>query len=219
MSNAPCDDSVFRRPLKEAPPFETVRCASPRRTEKYLPDMRFPVRAEEPRRDVSKHARVLARPARHVHAAATWLVLAALLVLGTVQCGHKGVLRAPEDCAPKTIGDLSASNVPEGIRLTWSRPKGYVDGSRMEDLGAFVIERSIGPGPFERLSTVAVTDRDRFRKETRFRHLDPAVSPGGRYSYRVVSFTVDEYASAPSNIVSIDRTVTSEDLHAPLPTP
>jgi len=154
---------------------------------------------------------------RRYPAARPWVV--ALLLVGTLQCGHKGVLRAPEDCAPKTIGDLSASNVTEGIRLTWSRPKAYVDGSRMEDLGAFVIERSVGTAPFERLATVPVTDRDRFRKETRFRHIDPAVSPGGHYSYRVVSFTVDEYVSDPSNIVSIDRTVTSEDLHAPLPTP
>ena len=146
-----------------------------------------------------------------------WVV--ALLLLGTVQCGHTGVLRPPEDCAPKAIGDLSASNVIEGVRLTWSRPKEYVDGSHMEDLGAFLIERSVGAAPFKRLSTVPVTDRERFRKESRFRHLDPSVSPGGQYRYRVVSFTVDEYASAPSNIVTIERSVTSEALHAPLPTP
>ena len=154
---------------------------------------------------------------RRRRGAPPWLV--ALLLLSTVDCGHKGVLRPPEDCAPETIGDLSAINVTEGVRLTWSRPKEYVDGSRMEDLGAFVIERSVGTAPFERLSTVPVTDRERFRQERRFRHIDAAVSPGDRYSYRVVSFTVDEYASAPSNIVTIERTLTSEAPHAPLPTP
>ena len=187
--------------------------------EKSLLDMRFLVRAEEPRRGVSKHGRVLERPARRVHAVDTWLALVTLVLLGTVQCGHKGALRAPEDCAPQAIGDLSASNVDEGIRLTWSRPKAYTDGSRMEDLGTFVIERSVGTAPFERQASLPVTDRDRFRKATRFRHLDPSVSPGGQYRYRVVSFTVDDYASAPSNIVSIERIVTSEELHAPLPAP
>jgi hypothetical protein len=127
------------------------------------------------------------------------------VALALPACGRKTAVRPPELVAPATIEDLTANNVAEGIRLAWKRPATYVDGSRMNDLGAFRIERSIGTAPFERLSTVPVTDRERFRKESRFRHLDAAVSPGNRYSYRVVSFTVDEYASAPSNIVTIER--------------
>ncbi len=144
-----------------------------------------------------------------------------LLPLFTTACGRKAAPRPPEDVVPRSLTDLAASNVPEGVQLSWSRPRLYADGTRMTDLGGFVIERAAGPEPdaaFARIAVLDVTDRDRFRQVKRFRHLDREVTPGVAYRYRVVSFTVDRYFSAPSNAVTLERTATNEEKHAPLPT-
>ncbi len=144
---------------------------------------------------------------------------AAVLLLMCTACGRKAPPRSPEDVRPATITDLSATNTPEGIQLSWSRPRTYADGSRMPDLGGFVIERADGAEPhasFARLETIAVSDRDRFRQVKRFRHLDRGTTPGLTYRYRVVSFTVDRYFSAPSNLVTIERAIPG-DKHASLP--
>jgi predicted small lipoprotein YifL len=142
-----------------------------------------------------------------------------LLPFSVTGCGRKGPPRAPEDVLPKTITDLTAAAAPDGIQLFWSRPGSYTDGSRMTDLGGFVVERATGSDPssrFQRLSVLQVGDRDRFRQIKRFRHVDLETVAGTQYRYRVVSFTLDRYFSAPSNVVAI---VAPEATHAPLPTP
>lgn len=118
---------------------------------------------------------------------------------------------------PKTVIDLSASNVADGIQLSWSRPRTYADGTRMTDLGGFVIERAEGAAPhatFKRIAQLTVTDRDRFRQIKRFRHLDRDTTVGTPYQYRVVSFTIDRYFSAPSNVVTVERAIAGEEKHA-----
>jgi hypothetical protein len=143
-----------------------------------------------------------------------------LLTFLSAGCGRKGLPRAPEDVAPQTLADLAASNVVDGIQLSWSRPQLYADGTRMPDLGGFLVERAADDAlTYERIAELAVTDRDRFRQIKRFKHLDPDVTPGVAYRYRVVSFTVDRYFSAPSNTVTIERTLTNEGRNALLPTP
>jgi len=145
-----------------------------------------------------------------------------LLVCGTVSCGRKTQLHAPDDVLPETITDLKASNTSDGIELSWSRPTTYADGSRMNDLGGFVIERADGTDllkPFRPLVTLEVTDRDRFRQIKHFRQIDRDTNQGWEYSYRVVSFTLDRYFSEPSNIVTVERASANEEKHAPLPTP
>ena len=137
-------------------------------------------------------------------------------------CGRKSPPRPPEDVLPKPITNLSASNTPQGIQLSWSRPSTYTNGVQMTDLGGFVIERSPGTdplAPFQRLTVLEVNDRDRFRQVKRFSHIDDDTSVGMPYRYRVVSFTLDRYFSAPSNVVTVERTITGEESHAPLPTP
>ena len=62
-------------------------------------------------------------------------------------CGRKAPPRSPEDVLPKTIADLAASNVADGIQLSWSRPRTYADGTPMTDLGGFVVERAAGTDP------------------------------------------------------------------------
>ncbi len=135
-------------------------------------------------------------------------------------CGRKAPPRPPEDVAPKTIADLAATNTAEGIRLSWSRPLTYMDETRMPDLAGFIVERAIGttpPAAFKKVSLLEVGDRDRFRQEKHFQYVDPEVVPGTDYRYRVVSFTLDRYFSAPSNIVTITRASPGEETHAPLP--
>jgi hypothetical protein len=119
---------------------------------------------------------------------------------------------------PKTITDLSAGNVADGVQLSWSRPRIYADGTRMTDLGGFVIERAEGAAPrapFKRIARLEVTDRDRFRQIKRFRHVDHDTTVGTQYQYRVVSFTIDRYFSAPSNVVTVERAIAAEEKHAP----
>ena len=129
-------------------------------------------------------------------------------------------MRPPEMVAPATIEDLTASNVADGIRLAWKRPATYVDGSRMNDLGAFRIERSSGDAVFLYLATVAVTDQERFQQERRFRWLDADTTVGQIYQYRVISSTLDAYVSDPSNIVTIERQIpTPAPPAAPTPVP
>ena len=149
----------------------------------------------------------------------TFLPLVLLLAAALLACGRKGPLRPPEDAAPQTIADLGATNVAEGIQLSWSRPLSYADGSRMTDLGSFIVERAIDTEPsvaFRRLTVLEVSDRDRFRQMKHFQYVDRDTSAGTAYQYRLVSSTLDRYFSAPSNVVTITRTVPGEEAHAPL---
>lgn len=151
-----------------------------------------------------------------------WLVACAVCLVPffSMGCGRKAPPHAPEDVLPRVITDLLATNAPNGIELSWSRPRMYVDGARMTDLGGFVIERAEGSDPhaaFHRLHVIEVSDRDRFRQIKRFRHLDADTTVGTQYRYRVVSCTTDRYFSDPSNVVTVERATTAEERHAPLP--
>lgn len=151
--------------------------------------------------------------------AVTICILVAVALLGA-GCGRKGVPRPREDVLPATVIDLKADNSAAGIELTWSRPKHYSGGGRMNDLSAFVLERAVGTdeaSPFSVLGRVEVTDRERFQQQGRFRIVDTHTIVGEQYRYRVVSFTTDEYVSDPSNTVTVERKPAAEETHAPLP--
>ncbi len=127
-----------------------------------------------------------------------------LLIVGlclTTGCGRKGAPRPAEDVLPETITTLEAKPTADGIELTWGRPRLYTGGDRMRDLGGFWIQRADEPGAaFETVSTVDVTDLERFQQTKQFHWVDKAVEHERTYRYRVVSFTLDRYVSAPSNI-------------------
>jgi len=149
-----------------------------------------------------------------------YVLASAACLLAVAACGRKAPPRPPEEVVPRPLADLAASNLPDGVQLSWSRPLLYADGERMTDLGGFLVERATGDAlAYRKIAELEVTDRDRFRQIRRFKHLDADVTPGVTYRYRVVSFTVDRYFSAPSNAVTIERTVKNEERNAPLPTP
>lgn len=130
-------------------------------------------------------------------------------------CGRRTPVKPREDLRPAPIGNLTATVAEGGVLLEWSRPTENVDGSRLDELGHFVIERRVPGGNgfdqrFRPVAEVPVTDRERFRKVRQFRHLDPS-DPAAGPEYRVVSHTLDGYTSAPSNMATPVRRPDSED--------
>ena len=134
------------------------------------------------------------------------LLLALAFTLLVPACGRKTMPRPPQLVAPKAIQELSLSTQSTGILVRWSRPTEYVDGSTMEDLGGFVVERNRYNSPFEEIARIPVTDQGRFQKAKRFDYLDTQLLPEATYHYRIVAFTTDRYLSAPSDAAEITWT-------------
>lgn len=189
------------------------------------PDCERPLLAKEGFGEVRRMERVpLTSSPRRRRGAFRRRLISVFCLLGAVLlspgCGRKASPRPPEDILPAAIQDLTATNSAEGIVLSWSRPKTYVDGSRMPDLAGFTIERAEGSdaeATFRPVGTVEVIDRERFQQQSRFRLSDPNTIVGAQYRYRVVSFTTDEYLSAPSNVADVERKSAAEEIDAPLP--
>ncbi len=122
-------------------------------------------------------------------------------------CGIKTRPRPPEDVRPEAIADLRATSVANGIELAWSRPERYQDSSRMRDLGEFLVLRGSDDGALAELTTLPVTDRERFEHQHRLLFLDTGALMNHRYRYRIISRTTDGYESVPSNEASLTRTL------------
>jgi len=144
----------------------------------------------------------------------TTALVAILLASGA--CGRKTMPKPPQLVAPKPVQELSLSTQSRGILVRWSRPTEYVDGSGMDDLGGFVVERNRYNSKFEEIARVPVTDQGRFQKAKRFDYLDTELLPGAVYHYRIVAFTADHYYSTPSDAAEI---VWNPPSAAPAPTP
>ncbi len=125
-------------------------------------------------------------------------------------CGRKTMPKPPQLVAPKPVQELSLATQSGGILVRWSRPTEYVDGTSMEDLGGFVVERNRYNSPFEEIARVPVTDQGRFQKAKRFDYVDTQLLPGAVYHYRIVTFTTDRYYSTPSDAAEITWTPPSE---------
>ncbi len=138
-------------------------------------------------------------------------VLLAMAAAAVIACGRTTDVKPPQLVAPHVVTEVSLTTLADGVAVRWSRPTTYVDGTTMEDLGGFVVERSRNNQQFAELARIPVTDRGRFQKATRFEHVDHAVMQGTTYHYRVVAFTTDGYYSAPSGAATItwDPTQTS----------
>jgi hypothetical protein len=111
---------------------------------------------------------------------------------------------------PEAIGDLAldVDDKKNAVVLRWGRPQEYVDGSELDDLGGFVILRATEEGQgkesaFTQVATIAVEDRDRFRKARKFSYTDTQLTAGVLYRYRVQAVTLDGYSSSLSNTVEL----------------
>jgi hypothetical protein len=118
-------------------------------------------------------------------------------------CGRKTMPKPPQLVAPKAVQELSLTTQSTGILVRWSRPTEYVDGSSMEDLGGFVVERNRYNSKFEEVARIPITDQGRFQKAKRFDYLDTQLLEGATYHYRIVAFTTDRYFSSPSDAAEI----------------
>ena len=93
------------------------------------------------------------------------VLLALAGLLAAAGCGRKADPRPPEFVIPRSPEPVVVENVPDGIKLTWHRPRTYVDGTRLDDLGSFRVLRACdAEADFKLIAQIAVTDRDRFRK-------------------------------------------------------
>jgi hypothetical protein len=130
------------------------------------------------------------------------IALLSLLVLAAA-CGLKSDPRGVDQVRPKVITSLMSKTAVDGVHLEWVRPATYLSGQRMDDLGGFLVFRGVPDQQAEQIADIPVTDRERFRPEKRFEYIDKDVTSGGRYYYRVISYTLDRYYSQPSNMVAV----------------
>src|SRR5262249_19986998 len=131
------------------------------------------------------------------------LSLSSLLL--TLACGRKTDVKPPELIAPDIVNSVTATNIRDGVRIGWARPRVYAAGTTMRDLAGFRVERSQGDGPWQPLATVPVVDRDKFRQARHFQHVDAGAQLGERYRYRVFAFTEDAHTSHASAIAEVVR--------------
>lgn len=143
---------------------------------------------------------------RIVAARSAWILLLCGLVSWS-GCGIKTRPRPAEDVRPEPIVDLRAKSVAKGIELAWNRPDRYQDGARMRDLGEFVVLRGSDDGALAELTTLPITDRERFQQQRHLLFLDTGALMNHRYRYRVISRTTDGYESVPSNEAMLTRTL------------
>jgi hypothetical protein len=128
------------------------------------------------------------------------LLCAALLAA----CGLKADPRGADQVRPRTITTLSGQLAADGVHLDWQRPATYMNGQRMNDLGGFLVFRGTpGQETAQQIANVPVVDRERFRPEKKFQYVDKQVTSGATYYYRVITYTLDNYPSFPSNQVTI----------------
>ena len=122
----------------------------------------------------------------------------------TAACGLKADPRGADQVRPKRISSLTGRMEADGVHLEWQRPSSYANGQRMDDLGGFLVFRGLPGEAAQEIAEIPVADRERFRPEKNFGHVDKeSVGKTGTYYYRVISYTTDKYYSEPSNQVTI----------------
>jgi len=135
------------------------------------------------------------------------LLLAATAPAG-VGCGRVGPPRPPEYVIPMSPDPVAVESSPDGVKLTWRRPRAYVDGEPLDDLAGFRVLRACQPeAVFAEVTTVEVEDQQRFRKASSFSMLDHAAPLGVPCRYQVIAFTFDAYTSPPAESEDVVRSV------------
>jgi hypothetical protein len=123
------------------------------------------------------------------------LLLSAVLLLGA--CGVRTPPRPPENTAPLMTGQALATRNGDGsVTLSWKRPATSVDGTRLDDLAGFEIERLSANGEWEVITTLAVTDAKRINPRSNWSHTD-TTAPPGIPDFRVTPFLEDGQRGSP----------------------
>lgn len=133
--------------------------------------------------------------------------LGTILILGAGPgCGKVGPPRLPSLAVPYPPEPVKVRNVASGIEITFDRPKKYLDGAALADLGSFEVSRSCGSeGPFVLIADIPVLDRDRFQKQGSLTLTDFTPLLEEICIYQVVAVTLDEYRSAAALSRPIER--------------
>jgi len=148
----------------------------------------------------------LAPPAARRRVVAAVIALAGVAALAG--CGRVGPPRAPEMVIPRTPDPVTAESAADGVKVSWKRPREYVDGEPLDDLAGFRVLRACQPDVvFTELTTVPVEDQARFRKVGSFTMLDHEAPLGVPCRYQVIAFTFDAYTSPPGESEDVIRTV------------
>jgi hypothetical protein len=151
--------------------------------------------------------------------AAQTLVAAAALAALLFACGRKASPRPPQFVIPRSPEPVQVSAVPDGLKVTWHRPKTYVDGTSLDDLGSFLVLRSCAPEwMVAPIAQLPVTDRERFRKGMTFSLVDHDVGPHAECVYQVIATTTDDYSSPPAEGVFPPPPPTPTPEPSPTPT-
>lgn len=132
---------------------------------------------------------------------ATSAMLAAALTLvgALVSCGKKSPPRPPQWVIPKSPAPVRVVDVPNGVKISWNRPREYADNSSLDDLGGFTVYRScLAGGDWEPIAELPVNDRERYRKNRTFAFVDQNAPPDIPCRYRVIAETLDGYVSPPA---------------------
>lgn len=157
-------------------------------------------------------------PGRSLLLVARASAIVASIALGG--CGRKASPRPPQFVIPESPAPVRVTAKPEGLEVTWRRPRQYADKTDLEDLGSFDVFRSCGEADaWVPIATLPVTDRERFRKGKTFSYIDRAVPAEGPCRYRVVAVTLDDYRSAPAEGGLGDPEPTPEPTLTPAPSP
>jgi len=123
-------------------------------------------------------------------------------------CGRVGPPRAPEYVIPRSADPVAVESSADGVKVTWRRPREYVDGEPLDDLAQFVVLRACQPeSTFAEVAKVPVTDQQRFQKASSFSVLDNEAPLGVACRYQVVAWTFDEYSSPPAESPDVIRTI------------
>lgn len=131
-----------------------------------------------------------------------------VLAATTTGCGKVGPPRLPQLTVPLAPEPVQVRNVAEGIEVTIRRPREYLDGVALDDLGSFQITRTCDHAPGQiPVANIPVIDQGRFQKQSRLTLVDSDPRPGQVCTYRVVAVTLDDYRSAPADSPPIERAV------------